>query len=146
MNGKCEVAETTKSTCNLLSLLLSLGQFHPLRMNTQDRLHDNKLFAVAYSSELKVPENESAEDLLENIFETAVAKNLRLKIGGTLSYDANKRKVYQYLEGPKSKVLELLETIKADNRHVISAVHTKHQIRKRRFNSFGMIWVSVKVI
>ena len=102
---------------------------------------NRKLYAIAYTSELKVPEGQKGGDFLEGIFQVAVKKNLKLRIGGTLSYNEKTRTIHQYLEGPTGNVLRLLEGIEKDKRHTIRKIYTNHQISSRRFTSFGMIWV-----
>ncbi len=72
------------------------------------------MFALVYASEAVHPFSETD---LAALAEQAAARNARLGVTGYLHYRADRRTIFQYLEGERETVLALMDEIAADRRH-----------------------------
>lgn len=96
------------------------------------------MFELLYTSLSPV---ELSEDELTDILEKARVKNNKLGITGMLIY--HDREIMQILEGDKSKVLNLFQTIFEDSRHTSVGVFYKGEIKERAFSDWSMAFKSL---
>ncbi|XPF95003.1 BLUF domain-containing protein [Colwellia sp. RE-S-Sl-9] len=82
-----------------------------------------------------------SEDELIGILEKARIKNNKLGITGMLIY--HDREIMQILEGDKSTVLNLFQTIFEDSRHTCVDVFYKGEIKERSFSDWSMAFKSL---
>jgi hypothetical protein len=76
-------------------------------------------------------------DILD-MLTVAREKNARLKVTGLLVYQKRTREFMQILEGEKQVVFELLDTIKADERHQSLHLIYDGEIPERNFKDWSM--------
>lgn len=95
------------------------------------------LFGLAYVSRATQPFDDAA---LVALADHAAEKNRRLLVTGYLNYKQGE--FFQYLEGVRPQVLELMQTIAADPRHeVLNVVHLG-ETPSRRFDDWSMRYVT----
>ena len=103
--------------------------------------NEHGLVALAYASHANVNFDDEA---LTQLAERASEKNDRLDITGYLCY--LDRDFFQYLEGPKQNVLELMEQIKKDDRHRVRNVVMLGEQTSRRFPDWHMRYINTNTL
>jgi hypothetical protein len=76
-------------------------------------------------------------DILD-ILKVSREKNARLKVTGLLVYQKRTREFMQVLEGEKQVIFDLLETIKADKKHLSLQLIYEGEIPERSFKDWSM--------
>ena len=76
-------------------------------------------------------------DILD-LLEVSREKNSRLEVTGLLVYQKRTREFMQILEGEKQVIFDLLETIKADERHRSLKLVYNGEIPERSFKNWSM--------
>ncbi len=76
-------------------------------------------------------------DILD-MLKVAREKNARLEVTGLLVYQKRTREFMQILEGEKQVIFDLLETIKADERHLSLQLVYEGEIPERSFKGWSM--------
>ncbi len=99
------------------------------------------MFALVYSSQSAAPFDETA---LLTLADHAAEKNRRLAITGYLNY--RNGAFFQYLEGVRAPVLELMQTIAADERHQVSNIINLDEMPARRFANWSMRYVTPREV
>lgn len=93
------------------------------------------MFAIAYLSHATVAFDDAALALLA---ERSSAKNERLAITGYLSFDAQRNAFFQFLEGSREEVRQLMDQILDDPRHEIVNFAFLDETEDRLFPSWNM--------
>ena len=79
------------------------------------------MFALIYVSHAAI---RFTDDDLHALAAQSTAKNGRLQITGYLSFNRERTTIFQYLEGPRQAVLDLMAEIAADERHrIVNVIH-----------------------
>lgn len=81
---------------------------------------DRELVALVYCSRATIVFDEQT---LRDLETKSSDKNQRLDVTGYLHYDAASESFFQFLEGPRSAVEELMAEIDSDSRHQILSLH-----------------------
>lgn len=84
-------------------------------------------------------------DILD-LLKIARDKNARLEVTGLLVYQKRTNEFLQILEGEKKVIFDLLETIKADDRHKRLHVIHDQEISKRGFKGWSMAFANMESI
>lgn len=108
------------------------GVAKPSRSNVS---HQDELVEVCYTSEARSPFDEQD---LDTLCANSQSRNVKSQITGILTYDPATHKFFQVLEGARSAIWNLMNTIVADSRHGNIVVHHQTQIRDRTFNKWAM--------
>lgn len=96
------------------------------------------LYYVAYCSRASVGVDDAAVDC---IIETSQRNNRERSITGMLVFGSGI--FFQWLEGPRESVVQLLATIKTDSRHLdVVALSESEEVRGRLFSDWDMERVS----
>lgn len=102
-----------------------------------NRERKSNVFAVAYASYSTL----DAADLdLEGLAEQAAIKNAALGITGYLCFDHGV--FFQYLEGDKQAVLDMLESINRDSRHDVINQVILGELKERLFPDWSMRYLN----
>lgn len=96
------------------------------------------MFALAYVSRAT---HDFDDPALVELARRASDANRQLRITGYLNYKGGE--FFQYLEGARTHVLELMEKIAADERHELINVIHLGEIETRRFSDWDMRYVTV---
>lgn len=81
---------------------------------------DRDLVALVYCSRATVVFD---EQLLRDLETQSSERNQRLDVTGYLHYDAASESFFQFLEGPRRAVEELMDEIASDPRHQVLSLH-----------------------
>jgi hypothetical protein len=84
-------------------------------------------------------------DILD-LLKVARDKNARLEVSGLLVYQKRTNEFLQILEGEKNVIFDLLETIKADDRHKRLHVIHDQEIPERGFKGWSMAFANMESI
>ena len=96
-------------------------------------------YCLVYGSDAMVPFDNAA---LEELARKADEANCRLRITGYLSFQKRTNTFFQFLEGPREAVLELMDSISRDERHkVFNRVDLGEQ-PTRMFPTWSMLYVT----
>ncbi|WP_158261011.1 MULTISPECIES: BLUF domain-containing protein [Pirellulaceae] len=95
------------------------------------------MFALAYASYSTI---DSAELDLEGLARHAASKNAALEITGYLCYDHGV--FFQYLEGERQIVLDLMEVIEKDSRHDVVNTVELGEYDERIFPDWNMRYLN----
>ena len=93
------------------------------------------MFALVYVSEVTSSISISKQELSDLVI-LASAKNRSLAVTGFLQY--SEPQFFQYLEGEKSVVLDLMDTIDRDPRHTVKRIVHLPKVRSRQFENWHM--------
>jgi hypothetical protein len=96
------------------------------------------MFELLYTS---VAPTGLSETELKEILEKARLKNKNIRISGMMIY--HDREIIQLLEGEKSTVRELFQTIFEDSRHTSVDVFYQGEIKERAFTDWSMAFKSL---
>ena len=96
------------------------------------------LYELLYSSEAS---SEMTQDDLLELLEQSRTKNRFLGITGLLLY--HNKEFMQLLEGEKSEVLKLWETIKKDERHFMATAIYQGPIPERGFSEWSIAFQNI---
>lgn len=91
------------------------------------------LSTIVYSSRAVAPLSDSD---LQNLMQTAQARNQREGVTGVVVYDDNR--FFQWLEGPAAGVDRIMNSIRGDRRHTDIQVIARRASAARRFDGWDM--------
>ena len=107
-----------------------------------DVLIEHPLFNLVYCSQVSARVESSDVDA---IISTSRRRNPKLGITGILIFGSGV--FFQWIEGPKAEVMDLIKLIEADPRHeTMTILSTNEEIRERIFPTWDMELVSAENI
>ncbi len=94
------------------------------------------MFALLYAS---IAKTKFDREKLSSLCEQSAASNLKLNVTGYLYYRDGR--FFQYLEGEKNAVTNLMDRIREDPRHKVTQIIYDDCIVRRRFPTWSMRYI-----
>lgn len=121
---------------------MSKQPMQPQYTNADDLYQESLFFSLVYCSQV-TPGVEGAD--VDAIIAASRRRNAVLGITGILVFGSGV--FFQWIEGPKTEVLELIKLIESDRRHeMMVTLSTDEEVRERIFPSWDMELVDAENI